>query len=294
MVCFLLELLRYKPAGSRVLPLFVAMKIPLRSLLLCAGWLGFAGAVLASNTGNDNASNYSAWTSGSNSGTGFNPWSLNSDNSKGGFAGFFLGDSTALGGGGANSGGADINTGGSSFGMYANSNANVFANADRSFNGGALSAGQVFSLDLAVNFRNGAKGINLRNDTGGVIFTFNVTGNNYVVSDAATTSGSFGDYSANSAFHLSFTQTSDTGGTWMITRSGGISNTVTGTYGGDAFSFRLFIGNTDDGNAQNNLYANNLAITGVPEPATWLGGTLVLAVAGWRLRRLRLRRGTAA
>jgi hypothetical protein len=90
-----------------------------------------------------------------------------------------------------------------------------------------FSVGQVFSIDLAVNFRNGFKGIDVRDSTTANIFNFNVgnvgAGDDYIVQFAASGNGSIGNsYSSNTAFNLSFTQTSASGGTGKIARSGGI------------------------------------------------------------------------
>ena len=211
---------------------------------------------------------------GSSSGDAFGTWGLNSGGGAGGFGGFFVGDSTSLSGGA----GADINSSGESFGFFANpQGTGAFASATRGFNG-VLAVGDTFTLDIAANFRNGAKGINLF-DGGTQIFNFNIGGDDYVVNSAATGNGTIGDtYSPDTAFNLSFTQTTAGGGTWTIGRSGGVMDLDTGTYTGVASSFELYISATDGGDA-NNLFANNLSITSsavaVPEPSA-----LALLVVG--------------
>jgi len=132
----------------------------------------FATAALLSGAVNssaqiaaDNASNYGTWTDGSNQGTGFLNWSLN-NNDGGGvspFAGNFLGDSTL--------GAGNINSGGSSFGLFANPSG-AFSTAVRSF-ATALAISDEFTFQMAVNFNNGNKGFNLRT-AGDSIFNFNV------------------------------------------------------------------------------------------------------------------------
>ena len=60
----------------------------------------------------------------------------------------------------------------------------------------------------------------------------------------------------------------DTGGTWKITRSGGVSKIASGTYAGVAEGFKFYAFGTDDG-SENDLYINNLAVTspGSPVPS---------------------------
>jgi hypothetical protein len=239
----------------------------------------FAASALAANNGTDNAGNYITWGSGDNLGSGFGAWTLATGNTDGShFAGFFLGDSTTLGGG------ANINTSGKAFGMFANPaqfGSDPFADATRDFSS-PLTVGQTFSLDLAVNFRNGNKGIDLR-DGVTTIFNFNIGADDYVVNSAATGNGSIGNtYSANTVFHLEFTQLTLGGGSWTITRSGGVSDLDSGTYSGLASGFKLYISGTDAGNDANNLFANNLQI--IPEPSTF--GLVGIGLLGaWFLRR---------
>lgn len=142
-----------------------------------------------------------------------------------------------------------------------------FVDVFRFFDPSGLDAGETFSLDMAVNFRGGFKGIDLRSDAGdATIFNFNIGGDDYNVDQAATGNGSIGNaYSDDTVFHLDFTQTSLAGGTWSITRSGGVADFDSGTYSGRALSFKLYSG-SQGAFDQDALYVNNLAIT--PEPAS--------------------------
>jgi hypothetical protein len=237
--------------------------------------IGVASSVRADIVGSDHAGNYSSWTSGSNGGTGFGAWTLGG----GGSHGFFIGSSTNIGGPGAN-----INSGGgTSFGMFGQG----FADAERSFSV-PLTVGGTFSLDLAVNFRNGNKGLDLLNGSNAKVFNFNVGSDNYVVNDAATGNGSIGNaYDQNTAFRLTFTQTSLSGGTWRIVRSGGVTDLDSGTYSGLAAKFKLYINGTDGG-SPNDLMANNFTITAIPEASALAFGVLICAISGvfaWRARR---------
>ncbi len=235
---------------------------------------GIGSVTSAGIIATDQASNYANWSNGSNQGTGFGAWSF----SNGGTSGFFLQDSTTLSGG--NSGG-NINSSGSSFGMYGG--VGGFANADRSF-GGNLNVGDVFSIYLAVNFRNGNKGFNLY--AGATeIFNFNVGSNDYRVNNAATNNGSIGNsYSNDTVFELVFNQTSMSGGTWTVNRSGGILDSDNGTYSGIASRFQLYVNGTDGGSS-NDFFSNSMSINAVPEPSS---GSLVVLfglIAGARRRR---------
>ena len=90
-------------------------------------------------------------------------------------------------------------------------------------------------------------------------------------------------WSDNTAFHIAVTQTSVGSGTWAITRTGGVSDYDTGTYTGDVANFKLYVGQTDAGSA-NDFFANSIAVTMVPEPGTAaLLGLGALAML-WRRR----------
>lgn len=196
-------------------------------------------------------------------------WFTSTDVTAPGVAGRFLGDSTNIAGGS----GGDINTAGRSWGMFGQSGgtgtgiSNAFGFLkDGAGNDAALSVGQTLSLDLAVNFRNGNKGVTMRDASETELFTFNIGGDDYNVLNASTGNGSIGNaYSNNTVFSIAMTQTSAGGGTWEITRSGGISDTDTGTYGGAISNFHLFVGQTEGG-SENDLMVNNVSV--IPEPTS--------------------------
>jgi hypothetical protein len=242
----------------------------------------------ATTVGTDNANDAaynSGWTNGTDGGTPatFGAWTL-SPNPNNATAGFFIGDSTTLSS--MNTGG-NINTNGKSFGLFGH-DAGGNADATRAFDS-PLTAGQTFSLDIAVNFRNGAKGFDLLAGTSS-IFNLNVANDAYTVNNATTGNGDlFGDaYSSNTVFHLALSQTSAAGGSWTVTRSGGLTGTASGTYTGDASGFHLYDSMTTGGGAaEDNLFANNLSV--VPEPTTLslLAGPALLG-AWFYLRRRRV------
>ena len=137
-----------------------------------------------------------------------------------------------------------------------------------------LDVGQIFTMDMAVNYRGGFKGIDLRDSTDATIFNLNVGGDDYTINGA-----SIGDaYSSDTVFHLAFTQASLAGGTWTVTRSGGVSDFESGTYTGQLRSIKLYGGGLGTF-AEDAVYYNNFSVT--PEPTSLallaLGGGLVLA-----------------
>ena len=223
-----------------------------------------AASLFFENAGN--AYYDSGWTLGSSQPNKFGWFTATNVVTAPGSAGVDLDDSSEL----ANPGSyPDINTAGRSWHMYGVSggagghgeSAAYGFLKDGTGKDAALSAGQTLSLDIAVNFRNGYKGFAAKDAGGAEIFTFNVGGDDYAVSHAATGNGSIGNtYSDNAIFHFALTQTKPTGGTWFITRSGGVAAKATGTYTGAVANFKLYVGQTDSGNADD-FYFNNIAVT---------------------------------
>ncbi len=225
------------------------------------------------------------WQNGDNGGSGFLPWAISSNNNDVTvYAGVFIGDSTA--------GAGDINTSGKSFGLYANPGS-AFVNADRAFNS-ALTTGDVFSFRLALNFDNGNKGFNLYAGSQGEVFNFNVGSGGSVSSANALLNPGPGlgyDYGGNDAvLNVTISITSASAFSYSITRNSSLGNQGTlfsGTVSGlteSVSGFRLYNSGTDNGAAQNNLYANSFAV--VPEPASF--SLLLLTVGISIVRRKRL------
>ena len=223
--------------------------------LLAIAAFALANTSIAATPGTDNADEsayQSGWSSGSNGGVGFKGWNLVLDG-QGDAGGFFIGDSKKTGA-------ADINVNSRAFGMFGHDKAKS-TDAYRSFDS-PLDVGQSFSVEIQVNFRDGNKGFDLRGPDEKAIFNFNVGADDYVVHLATSGAGSIGnDYSNNTVFKLVFTQTSATGGTWTLVRSGGFSKTVNGTYSGVAAGFKFYASGTADV-PENDLSFNNLAIAG--------------------------------
>ncbi len=145
--------------------------------------------------------------------------------------------------------------------IYANPG-NAFADALRNF-GSSLSVGQTFSLDIAVNFRNGNKGFSLF-DGASEIFNLNVGSDDYQINGVSIGA----PYSSTAIFNLSLTQTSAAGGTYSVFYNG------SGLTYNDSLHWRWPAGLSSTTPAPitaiqaNNLYFNNLAITAVPEPSS--------------------------
>ncbi len=254
-----------------------------------AQWiLGFAmiSGIALGQIASDNAGNYEAWGDGMNNGDGFLAWAISSSGGDFGFAGEFLGDSTI--------GAGNINSDGQSFGLFANQDPSAFVNADRGF-ATALTVGDVFSFELALNFDNGNKGFNLFAGTQGEVFNFNVGSGGGVSSNNATLNPGAGagyDYGGNDAvLSFSFGVLSAEVVSYSISRSsesGSQGVLFSGTVSGltePVSRFGFYNSGTDSGDAENNLYFNNLSV--IPEP-----GTALLLVGGLgMLAWLRRRRG---
>lgn len=237
-----------------------------------------ASSAFAANLGTDTAADAvynDGIQTGDDGGTGFNSWTLTTQGTGGGF----IGDSAAQGFG-------DINSSGEAWGFFGNPAGANGVNADRTFEGGALTVGQTFLIDLAIAFRNGNKGIDLK--VGGTgVWNFNVGGDQYTVNgvNLSTGPGSW-DYSQTSIFELSVTATG--AGTYdvTLTRGSDVFNQSYANGGAGIDSFGLYVFGTDAGDDRNNLFANNLAI--VPEPSTivlGLVGALGLVAARRRMQK---------
>lgn len=242
----------------------------IEKIMTLSAMVFIAAVTIAADTGEDNASADAyakAWTaenSGKTAGDAFSAWRLHvlPEGSPVSAAEFSVGDSKTVG-----DPGADINSNGKSFGLLGKrvDGKDIEAAAFREFNGGGLAVGQTFAIDLAVNYRNGFKGIDVRSGTEKDndrknLFTFNIGGDDYVVSNAASNNGSVGnEYKGDTSFHIELTQTAATGGTWKITRAGG-GEPATGSYNGVPTGFKLYCSGTD-GTKYDRLFANNLRIT---------------------------------
>lgn len=229
----------------------------------------------------DDADNYGGgWTSGSNGGSGFNPWGFTTtaDNTA------VIGDSTA--------GAGDINTPSDDSFDMASANGGSF-DVFRSFGGGAsLAAGDTFSLDLTVNWRNGNKGFDLRNDGTG-LFNFNVgdvgDGETYTFGGVDLEAADGWGYVSDGVYSLEFEFVTETIINAKITRES--LTDITREYeltnvdlGSTVNNFKFYVSGTGNADPENHLYANNLQV--VPEPSTYalIAGMLALGCVMQRRR----------
>lgn len=238
--------------------------------LVSATLLAFAAPLNGSTTSVDDASRYTPgssgvtrWMSNGHRGDyGFGVWSFEAVAESWAAAGRFIGNSTA--------GAGDINRNGQSFALFAQPTGfpNPTAAAIRRFAKPALSTGDSISFQVAVNYRNGNKGLVLRDTTGVELWNFDVRSGGYSIrngpSESARDDGSrFGSYHANTIFTFTFTQR-ERQMDWTILRSGGINATVSGNFSATAATvadIRFYISGTESSDARNNLYFNNFLFT---------------------------------
>lgn len=226
-----------------------------------------AGGTLCALAGVDDASRYTPGTAGvtrwmSNGHRGdieFGVWSHEAVAESWAAAGRFIGDSTA--------GAGDINTGGQSFGLYANPNGspNPYAASIRKFARPALTTGDVFSFKLTVNNRSpGNRGFDLRNSSGTGVFNFDVrSGGYYVNGDAGASLNA--SHNANTVFTFTFTQR-ERRVDYTIQRTGGITASTSGSFNVDSGTIadvRFYISGASAGDASN-LYFNQFSLQTEP------------------------------
>ena len=227
---------------------------------------------------------------------GFGAFAVTTNTVPNGYAGTFI--STAAG---TENGmvGAALDTGGRSFGTYANgtsgSATDPSVTVTRAFNtgtSGLQSSGEAFSLDFITGYNDGApgsSGVALTN-TGGPLGSFvyqsNGANSGYYFNGAA-----IGQGYTNGILHLAYTLTSAT--TYSFASSGAVTYTGTGTFASPITGFQVQQVNSANGGGDHDAFFNNLSLTAapaVPEASSSIGLGLMLALGGVALvvrRRVR-------
>jgi hypothetical protein len=239
----------------------------------------------AANNASDNASN-AVYSGGGdfntlNGGSGFGPWAeANFNGAGGGFSGTYVGAS---------------GDGNPSFGLFASATGDSGSTADstvtmtRPFTGGALGAGQTFSISLGANsVAKGSVGINFLNGASATVFTLIGTAGtaDWQLNDGTSNFDAGAAYAANTPVTFTFKFNGGSSYSFTLTGSAGGNNfTATNTIS-DIESVKLFDSGTGAGN---NAGFNNLSITtAVPEPGTiisFLSGSSVLGAFMFIRRR---------
>lgn len=247
-------------AGSLILCFVMALGLHVSN--------GYGQITIAADDASDGVYDSDGWGSGDNGGSGFGGWTLSTDTPNGGFAGFFIGSfSTAL----------DVSN--ESFVVYANGGNDAKSEAVRPFPA-RLSNGDSFTVKVGVNFRDGAKGFNIRNDSGGDIINFNVASDRYTLAGTDLFSNS---YDANTVFTFTFTQNA-TDVSYTVARSGGQTASTSGTISSinegtlvDIEFYNVSAGtNNDGGSGQRNLFINSLQYTANSDYAVESSSTVTL------------------
>ncbi|MDY0078053.1 MAG: T9SS type A sorting domain-containing protein [Bacteroidales bacterium] len=191
-------------------------------------------------TAEDDASNYETWANGNNEGFGFGAWDLWNT----GTSGHFLQSSAGQGFG-------DINTDSKAFGMYGNPSGDNYANAQRLVNNWA--DGASFTIDLAIAYRNGFKGIDVFALGFENVFNFNANNDSYFTGGVEQSSWG---YSQTSIFTITISQNGDDLNISVQRGSDTYSTTISSK---TFYAFKLYVGSTEGGDL-NNLYFNSLKV----------------------------------
>ena len=270
--------------------LFAAAALALLPLAAHAQNLVSAAPVTIAQDNAGNAAYAGGSYAGQNGGTGFGAFTVATSvgTPASAFAGSFVGDAT----GSENGSGGGINTGGKSFGTYANGTStgagDPSVTVSRTFAVGPATGGS-FSLDFLSGYNDGANGggsasVALTNALG-AFGTFAYQSNNtYTFNGAAITGQGY----TNGPIHLVYNITSAT--TYSLLETGPFSFTGAGTFAGAITGFQVQQANSNNGGGDHDAFFNNLKETAaapaaVPEASTTvsLGLLLALGLGGFAL-----------
>ena len=204
--------------------------------------------------GADDASNYASnsWVT-TMAGSGFGNWTFDTATPNGGFAGRYIGSFST-----------DLDVSSDSFALFANSGNDAASGASTSFPK-TLEEGDVFTISVGVNFRDGNKGFDLRNSSNGTVVNFNVGSDKYTIDGTDLYSDV---YDSNTVITFTFTQNASTL-SWVADRTGGrtesASGSVSGVSAGTITNIRFYNvsagTNGDGGSGERNLFLNSLSFT---------------------------------
>ncbi len=229
----------------------------LYKLFLCVILLGFSVTAEAQTIlAEDDASNYSTWTNGSNEGTGFQPWVLSAPAGNGGH---FLGSSTP------NEDWTNgINSGGQAFGMW-NSGTDDATVAQRRVSS-SLGNGQELSFQVSFRFDGGTRGFNIQDSEDATIFFFDITGGGYSWTGGGTApvTGWDSQRQNGEVLTVKLVQVGDDLN-YEITGLHSSSPNATGTVNGILDQVTIF-NNANAGGDNQNFYFNNFQITQLAIP----------------------------
>jgi hypothetical protein len=214
----------------------------------------FLGSLAGSNSlfGEDRASNYGSFTSGSNAGYGFGNWDFVASG-----GGAFLASSAGQGFG-------DIDTNGVSFGAFGNPTGN-FIDLRRNLQS-SLSLGYALSAAIAVNFRNGNKGMSVYSDTGWSqeVFNFNVGSDAYTINGVSTGQA----YSSTMIARIVLKKTTLNYYSYSVTLNSTeyVQNDITYNGYSNIRGIKFYVSGTEQGNDGNNLFFNSIKVYKINEP----------------------------
>ncbi len=222
-----------------------------------------------------------------NGGTGFVGWGFTSTAN----TTSEISSSTAVG-----SPGGDINSSGTDAFRIAANNGESF-DVFRTFSS-SLGAGDVFTFDLAANFRNGSKGVDIRSDNTAV-FNFSIADDSYFFGQPGSGinlgdgAGQDWGYVSDGVYSLEFEFVTETFMTARIQRTSSATPSQNRSFelanitlSGAVDNFKFYVSGTESDIPANSLYVNNLQVSEVPEPGTYalIAGTLALLCVAMRRR----------